>query len=605
MNEYFQPGSVPAPSASGSSAVIRQEFASIAAGFDKLPVLAGHANELISVDATGSTLVATNVLLSTFVTLAGVQTLTNKTISWAANTFPGFDANDTEAVLTIDNGGTGASDLAGAQAALGIDLKAPINNPSFTGAPTAPTPVVGDNSVRVATTQFVAETVTAIGAFSPSNLTPLMNGVASPGNGTLGSRDNHVHPVDTSRAPLASPSFTGTPVAPTATTGDNTTQVATTAFVNAEIDNDRPYSNTNPLANGTAAQGVSSRVSRQDHVHPTDTTRAPLASPTFTGVPAAPTPSTATNSTQLATTAFVQSLLAQQPAAGMQPSNTNPLMNGTAAPGTGVEGSRYDHVHPTDTSRAPSAASTATGTSFTPAGNIAATNVQAALAELDSEKAPSAASTATGTSFTPAGNIAATNVQAALAELDSEKFPKTGGDISGTVTLTSGSFGVNNGTVSATSVATGKTINMGGASADGNCFIGTSSGYLEIASLGFLLPNVSSTANAANMHRAGGEGGLVYESTSSVKFKTNIEPLTFENFDQLRPVVFDSTHKADEGKHFIGFIAEELATLDERLGDGDSYYDYRALIAILVAEVQNLRQRVSVLEAATIRVSNQ
>ena len=570
MNEYFQPGSVPAPSASGSSAVIRQEFASIAAGFDKLPVLAGHANELISVDATGSTLVATNVLLSTFVTLAGVQTLTNKTISWAANTFPGFDANDTEAVLTIDNGGTGASDLAGAQAALGIDLKAPINNPSFTGAPTAPTPVVGDNSVRVATTQFVAETVTAIGAFSPSNLTPLMNGVASPGNGTLGSRDNHVHPVDTSRAPLASPSFTGTPVAPTATTGDNTTQVATTAFVNAEIDNDRPYSNTNPLANGTAAQGVSSRVSRQDHVHPTDTTRAPLASPTFTGVPAAPTPSTATNSTQLATTAFVQSLLAQQPAAGMQPSNTNPLMNGTAAPGTGVEGSRYDHVHPTDTSRA-----------------------------------PSAASTATGTSFTPAGNIAATNVQAALAELDSEKFPKTGGDISGTVALTSGSFGVNNGTVSATSVATGKTINMGGASAGGNCFIGTSSGYLEIASSGFLLPNVANTANAANMHRAGGEGGLVYESTSSVKFKTNIEPLTFENFDQLRPVVFDSTHKADEGKHFIGFIAEELATLDERLGDGDSYYDYRALIAILVAEVQNLRQRVSVLEAATIRVSNQ
>lgn len=568
MNEYFQPGSVPAPSASGSSAVIRQEFASIAAGFDKLPVLAGHANELISVDATGSTLVATNVLLSTFVTLAGVQTLTNKTISWAANTFPGFDANDTEAVLTIDNGGTGASDLAGAQAALGIDLKAPINNPSFTGAPTAPTPVVGDNSVRVATTQFVAETVTAIGAFSPSNLTPLMNGVASPGNGTLGSRDNHVHPVDTSRAPLASPSFTGTPVAPTATTGDNTTQVATTAFVNAEIDNDRPYSNTNPLANGTAAQGVSSRVSRQDHVHPTDTTRAPLASPTFTGVPAAPTPSTATNSTQLATTAFVQSLLAQQPAAGMQPSNTNPLMNGTAAPGTGVEGSRYDHVHPTDTSRA-----------------------------------PSAASTATGTSFTPAGNIAATNVQAALAELDSEKFPKTGGDISGTVALTSGSFGVNNGTVSATSVATGKTINMGGASAGGNCFIATSSGYLEIASSGFLLPNVSSTANAANMHRAGGEGGLIYESTSSVKFKTNIEPLTFENFDQLRPVVFDSTHKADEGKHFIGFIAEELATLDERLGDGDSYYDYRALIAILVAEVQNLRQRVSVLEAATIRVS--
>jgi hypothetical protein len=40
-------------------------------------------------------------------------------------------------------------------------------------------------------------------------------------------------------------------------------------------------------------------------VHGTDTTRAPLASPTFTGVPAAPTASAGTNTTQIATTAFV------------------------------------------------------------------------------------------------------------------------------------------------------------------------------------------------------------------------------------------------------------------------------------------------------------
>jgi hypothetical protein len=42
-------------------------------------------------------------------------------------------------------------------------------------------------------------------------------------------------------------------------------------------------------------------------------------------------------------------------------------------------------VHPTDTSRAPTSAGTAVGTSVTPVGNIVATNVQAALAELDSE----------------------------------------------------------------------------------------------------------------------------------------------------------------------------------------------------------------------------
>lgn len=41
-------------------------------------------------------------------------------------------------------------------------------------------------------------------------------------------------------APLASPAFTGTPTAPTAAVGTNTTQLATTAFVNAEIANDAP-----------------------------------------------------------------------------------------------------------------------------------------------------------------------------------------------------------------------------------------------------------------------------------------------------------------------------------------------------------------------------
>ena len=60
-----------------------------------------------------------------------------------------------------------------------------------------------------------------------------------------------------------------------------------------------------PKIDGTAAVGTSTAYARQDHVHPTDTTRAALASPTFTGTPAAPTASAGTNTTQLATTAFV------------------------------------------------------------------------------------------------------------------------------------------------------------------------------------------------------------------------------------------------------------------------------------------------------------
>src|SRR5580765_7341176 len=38
-----------------------------------------------------------------------------------------------------------------------------------------------------------------------------------------------------------------------------------------------------PAMNGTAAAGVATTWSKSDHVHPSDTSRAPTASPTFTG----------------------------------------------------------------------------------------------------------------------------------------------------------------------------------------------------------------------------------------------------------------------------------------------------------------------------------
>jgi hypothetical protein len=79
-------------------------------------------------------------------------------------------------------------------------------------------------------------------------------------------------------------------------------------------------SNTAPLINGTAAAGTSVAWSRGDHVHPTDTSRAPLASPALTGVPTAPTAAASTSTTQLATTAFVHA----QPVA----MNDNRIING-------------------------------------------------------------------------------------------------------------------------------------------------------------------------------------------------------------------------------------------------------------------------------------
>ena len=47
---------------------------------------------------------------------------------------------------------------------------------------------------------------------------------------------NAISSAVASKADLASPTFTGTPAAPTATTGSNTTQLANTAYVKQEID---------------------------------------------------------------------------------------------------------------------------------------------------------------------------------------------------------------------------------------------------------------------------------------------------------------------------------------------------------------------------------
>ena len=70
---------------------------------------------------------------------------------------------------------------------------------------------------------------------SASSLTPEMDGTASTGSSTTWAKGDHVHPTDTSRAPLASPVFTGTPTAPTPLSSDNSQKIATTEFVQTAL----------------------------------------------------------------------------------------------------------------------------------------------------------------------------------------------------------------------------------------------------------------------------------------------------------------------------------------------------------------------------------
>jgi len=108
---------------------------------------------------------------------------------------------------------------------------------------------------------------------------------------------------------------------------------------------------------------------------------APLNSPLFTGAPAAPTPAAADNSTTLATTAFVKTAISGSVAgvasfntrtgvvtlsnadviAVLAPGTGSPAMDGAASAGASGNWARFDHVHPSDTSRVPFSGGVMTG----------------------------------------------------------------------------------------------------------------------------------------------------------------------------------------------------------------------------------------------------
>ena len=115
---------------------------------------------------------------------------------------------------------------------------------------------------------------------------------------------NNISTAIATKADLISPTFTGSPVLPTGTTGvtqsagNNTTALATTAYADAAI---------------TAERTATATLTNKS-----------LTSPTLTGTPAAPTAAVNTNTTQVATTAFVVAQIADDA----------PTKTGTGASGT-------------------------------------------------------------------------------------------------------------------------------------------------------------------------------------------------------------------------------------------------------------------------------
>src|SRR5215472_503242 len=202
--------------------------------------------------------------------LATCAFVTSALTTQAANPVPSF--NGRQGVVTLTT-----ADITGAGGA-------PIASPNLTGTPTVPTATAGTSTTQAASTAFVMNAIAA----STAGVTSFNSRT-----GAVTLQANDVSAVG--GALLASPQFTGSPTAPTPVAGDNSTNIATTAFVAHALStaavtsfNTRTGAVTLTLADVTGVGG------------------APLASPNFSGVPTVPTASVGTATTQAASTAFVQ-----------------------------------------------------------------------------------------------------------------------------------------------------------------------------------------------------------------------------------------------------------------------------------------------------------
>jgi hypothetical protein len=270
--------------------------------------LSTHASDTTSIHGIANTaLLATQSYVADqiasvtgdYSTLAGVG------IDWNADT-DAFDIANT--VATVANITTHNDDTTGVHGIADTSVLATTTNVSTaqTAAETTASGYVTTHNSATTNVHGIADTavlVTTTGTQTLTNKTitsPVGLVKADVGLGNVDNTADSAKPVSTATqtaldlklasttaastyAPLASAALTGTPTAPTAAAETNTTQIATTAFVRAEV-----AALVNSAAGTLDTLGeIATALGNDANLSSTLTTsiglKAPLASPTFTG----------------------------------------------------------------------------------------------------------------------------------------------------------------------------------------------------------------------------------------------------------------------------------------------------------------------------------
>lgn len=120
------------------------------------------------------------------------------------------------------------------------------------------------------------------------------------------------------------------------------------------------------------------------------------------------------------------------------------------------------------------------------------------------------------------------------------------------------------------------------------------------------LPGAYSNTSASAANVVVASGGELYRSTSSLKYKTDVQDATAAEQDAvllLRPVTYRSLADADDSQaRFWGFIAEEVEQIDPRLvthnEDGEPEgVQYDRIVPALVGIIQRQQAQIDALTA--------
>lgn len=276
---------------------------------------------------------------------------TNYTVNGVQYLWDGDAAIPVEVFPSVEVGAVGADVLkaetqAEGRTALGLGTAATQDSSAFE-PPIALSPTLG-NSYWNGNKAWVDFNAKAATVTFPNIVFTNPNAVVS--TDTLEVALGKLQRQTTLRATLSSPAFTGSPTAPTAAAGTNTTQLATTAYVTAAI-----AAYTAPVVSVSGRTGAVVLTKTDVGLVNVDNTsdankpvsaaqqialnlKADLASPTFTGVPLAPTATQGNNSTQLATTAYVDVL------GGTKAPLASPALTGVPTAPTAAAGTNTNQV---------------------------------------------------------------------------------------------------------------------------------------------------------------------------------------------------------------------------------------------------------------------